>query len=67
MSEKLKPFLAGFDLVAQRLPNGKLHSYYGLQTELMDDWPKKVELAGNTYTLERVVKGDEGHESAEYA
>jgi hypothetical protein len=65
MDEQLKPFLAGFDLAGKRLPNGKLQSY-GLQEGLMDDWPEEVKLFGNTYTLEEVIKGEEGYESGVY-
>lgn len=65
MNEQLKPFLAGFDLAGQRLPNGKLQSY-GLKDGLMDDWPDEVELFGRTYTLEEVIKGKNGYESGVY-
>ena len=65
MNELLKSFLAGFDLAGKRLSNGKLQSY-GLQERLMDDWPEEIELFGNTYTLEEVIKGVEGYESGVY-
>jgi len=64
MNEQLKPFLAGFDLAGKRLPNGKLQSYVGFTN--IDDWPKEVELFGNTYTLENVIKGNDGYESGVY-
>lgn len=59
-----KHFLAGFDLAGQRQPNGKLKAYLG--DSVLDEWPDTVTLCGNTYTLEDVVKGDEGYESAVY-
>lgn len=65
MNEELKPFLAGFDLAGKRLPNGKLQCYGG-QT-VIDDWPEEVQLFGNTYTLENVIKGVNGYESGDYA
>ena len=65
MNDELKPFLAGFDLAGRRLPNGKLQSF-GLKDVLIDDWPEKVELFGNTYTLEEVIEGVEGYESGVY-
>jgi hypothetical protein len=64
MNEQFKPFLARFDLVGRRLPDGKLESF-GLKEGLIDDWPEKVELFGNTYTLEEVIKGVE-YESGVY-
>lgn len=64
MNEKLKPFLAGFGLAGQRLKNGKLQAY-GHKC-LLDDWPEEVELFGTTYTLENVIKGNDGYESGEY-
>lgn len=57
-------FLAGFDLAGKRLPNGKLKAYLGEST--MKDWPEEVELCGHTYTLENIIKGKEGYESAIY-
>jgi hypothetical protein len=65
MKEKFKPFLAGFDLAGQRLPNGKLQCY-GTRGAVIDDWPKEVRLFANTYTLEDVVKGNNGYESGVY-
>jgi hypothetical protein len=65
MDEKLKPFLAGFDLAGQRLPNGKLQCY-GNRDSVIDDWPQEVRLFDNTYTLEDVVKGVNGYESGVY-
>ena len=62
--EQLHAFLAGFDLGGKRLPNGKLHAYLGDIT--IDDWPEEVTLCGNTYTLEHVIKGNEGYEGAQY-
>lgn len=59
-----KDFLAGFDLAGQRLKNGLLKAYLGEST--MKDWPKKVEMCGHVYTLEDVVYGEDGYESAEY-
>ena len=32
----------------------------------IDDWPKEVRLFDNTYTLEDVVKGNNGYESGVY-
>ena len=66
MNEQLKPFLAGFDLAGQRLPNGKLQSF-GFREGLLDDWPEEVVLFGSTYTLEEVIKGKDGYESGVYA
>ena len=66
MNEQLKPFLAGFDLAGQRLPNGKLQSF-GFREGLLDDWPEEVVLFGSTYTLEEVIKGKNGYESGVYA
>lgn len=66
MDENLKKFLAGFDLAGKRLKNGKLQSY-GFQEGLMDDWPEEVKLFGNTYTLEEVIKGQDGYEAGVYA
>ena len=65
MNEQLKPFLAGFDLAGQRLPNGKLQSF-GFREGLLDDWPEEVVLFGSTYTLEEVIKGKDGYESGVY-
>ena len=66
MNEELKPFIAGFDLAGQRLPNGKLQCYsYGNQN-VINDWPKEVKLFGRTYTLENVIKGVDGYESGVY-
>ncbi len=65
MDEKLKPFVAGFDLAGQRLPNGKLQCY-GNRDSVIDDWPQEVRLFDNTYTLEDVVKGVNGYESGVY-
>mgnify|MGYP006288882691 CR=1 FL=1 len=65
MNEKLKPFLAGFDLVGRRLPNGRLQSYSFPKPEI-DEWPEEVEMLGNTYTLDDVTKLDDGYESASY-
>jgi hypothetical protein len=65
MNEKFKPFLAGFDLAGQRLPNGKLQCY-GTGDAVIDDWPKEVRLFDTTYTLEDVVKGNNGYESGVY-
>lgn len=67
MNENLKTFLAGFDLAGKRLPDGKLKSYWPSDETLLDDWPKEVELFGNTYTLEEVIKGENGYESGVYA
>ena len=64
MNEELKPFIAGFDLAGQRLPNGKLQCY-GDQN-VIDDWPEEVKLFGHTYTLENVIKGVDGYESGVY-
>ena len=65
MNEQLKPFLAGFDLAGQRLPNGKLQSF-GFREGLLDDWPEEVVLFDSTYTLEEVIKGKDGYESGVY-
>lgn len=65
MNEQLKSFMAGFDLAGKRLPSGKLESFLSDGT-LLDDWPQEVELFGNTYTLEEVVKGVNGYESGVY-
>lgn len=65
MDEKLKPFVAGFNLAGQRLPNGKLQCY-GNRDSVIDDWPQEVRLFDNTYTLEDVVKGVNGYESGVY-
>ena len=65
MNEQLKSFVAGFDLAGKRLPNGKLESFLS-DGALLDDWPQEVELFGNTYTLEEVVKGVNGYESGVY-
>ena len=65
MDEKFKPFVAGFDLAGQRLPNGKLQCY-GNRDAVIDDWPQEVRLFDNTYTLEDVVKGVNGYESGVY-
>ena len=65
MNEQLKPFLAGFNLAGQRLPNGKLQSF-GFREGLLDDWPEEVVLFGSTYTLEEVIKGKDGYESGVY-
>jgi hypothetical protein len=65
MDEKFKPFLAGFDLAGQRLPNGKLQCYNDGDA-VIDDWPQEVRLFDNTYTLEDVVKGVNGYESGVY-
>ncbi|WP_353479910.1 hypothetical protein [Haliscomenobacter sp.] len=65
MDEKFKPFVAGFDLAGQRLPNGKLQCY-GNRDSVIDDWPQEVRLFDNTYTLEDVVKGVNGYESGVY-
>jgi hypothetical protein len=68
MNENLKPFLAGFDLAGKRLASGKLQCYgwEGHEFSLIDDWPDEVELFGNTYTLENVIKGVNGYESGVY-
>lgn len=69
MQEQLKPFIAGFDLAGKRLPNGKLESYLCDENGkrlILDDWPQEVQLFSNTYTLEEVVKGTQGYESAVY-
>jgi hypothetical protein len=66
MTEEMKKhFLAGFDLAAQRRKDGKLYAYLG--ESVMDDWPDEVEMCGNVYTKEDVVKGNDGYESALYA
>ena len=65
MNEQLKPFLAGFNLAGQRLPNGKLQSF-GFREGLLDDWPEEVVLFGSTYTLEEVIKGKDGYEAGVY-
>lgn len=65
MDEKFKPFVAGFNLAGQRLPNGKLQCY-GNRDSVIDDWPQEVRLFDNTYTLEDVVKGVNGYESGVY-
>jgi hypothetical protein len=65
MDEKLKPFVAGFNLAGQRLPNGKLQCY-GNRDSVIDDWPQEVRLFDNNYTLEDVVKGVNGYESGVY-
>lgn len=59
-----KDFLAGFDLAGQRLKNGLLKAYLGEST--MKDWPKEVEMYSHVYTLEYVVYGEDGYESAVY-
>ena len=59
-----KHFLAGFDLAACRKDDGKLHSYLGEST--IEDFPDEIEMFGNTYTLENVIKGENGYESAQY-
>jgi hypothetical protein len=64
MNEQLKPFIAGFDLAGQRLANGRLQAYGG-KSEI-DNWPEEVELFGTTYTLEDVIKGNNGYESGVY-
>lgn len=69
MYESLKPFLAGFDLAGKRLPDGNLESYLYSpypRKVIMKDWPKKVGLFGNTYTLEEIIKGNDGYESGLY-
>jgi len=66
MNEELKPFLAGFDLAGRRLHNGKLESYYSGDGCVIDDWPHEVRLFGNAYTLEKVIKGNEGYEAGVY-
>lgn len=60
----LHRFVAGFDLAGKRLPNGKLQAY--LDDELLDDWPSEITFKGTTYTLEDVIKGNDGYESGVY-
>jgi hypothetical protein len=59
-----KHFLSGFYLAGQRQPNGTLKAYLG--DSVINNWPKEVEMAGNVYTFEYVVDGDDGYESAIY-
>lgn len=58
-------FLAGFDLAGQRKSDGKLYAY--ISKSVIDEWPNELELMGNTYTLENIIRGENGYESAQYA
>lgn len=64
MNNDATQFLAGFDLSGRRMDDGKLKSYHS--NTVIDDCPKTLELLGHTYTLEEVVKGTNGYESAIY-
>lgn len=64
MDEQLIGFFAGFDLAAQRQEDGTLKPFGGGAS--ISEFPEEVELFGNTYTLERVVKGNNGYESGIY-
>lgn len=65
MNEKLKPFLAGFELAGRRLDNGELECY-GYPRARIDNWPTEVMMYGNIYTLENVIKGVDGYECGVY-
>ena len=62
--ELTKQFLAGFSLSGTRLPDGTIKASLGEAT--IKDWPKEMELGGNTYTLETVESFANGWEQAEY-
>jgi hypothetical protein len=64
--ETLSTFLAGFDLAARRTKDGKLVDLFKGKAFPYSDWPEEIAIAGNVYTLEDVVKGDDGYESAMY-
>jgi hypothetical protein len=57
-------FLAGLSLSGQRQADGTLKSY---TTDcVLDDWPAEVAMCGNIYTLENVIKGNNGYECGDY-
>ena len=69
MNAELTPFLAGFELAGKRLPDGNLESYkFGPypRKAVMKDWPETVTLFGTSYSLEHVIKGNDGYESGVY-
>lgn len=62
-----KCFLAGFDLAGKRTSDGKLQSFLYKDTHFpFNEWPREIEMCGNTYTLESIEKGIDGYESALY-
>jgi hypothetical protein len=57
-------FLADLSLAGQRQDDGTLKSY---SSEcVLDDWPLEVAMCGHIYTLENVIKGNNGYESGVY-
>lgn len=66
MDNTLQEFIAGFELAGRRAADGKIYPF-GLATEPIDMWPETVRVFNHSYTLEQVVKGNDGYESAVYA
>lgn len=56
--------LAGFDLAGTRQSNGTIKLWGSRR--IITDWPEEIPMLGETYTLEYVTPGDDGHESAVY-
>lgn len=60
-------FLAGFDLAGKRTNDGRLQSYLDKNTYFpFNEWPTVIQMYGNEYTLEDIVYGTDGYESALY-
>ena len=55
MKPDLEDALAGFGLYGYRQPNGTIKLDTG---KFIDDWPEEIELFGNTYTKEEVIRGE---------
>ena len=66
LEEALNGFFAGFDLVGRRTLEGKILSHFSKKTFPFDEWPKEITMYGNTYTLEEIVYGINGYETAQY-
>jgi hypothetical protein len=60
------PFFAGFDLAGRRNEDGKLEAYIIAKGALLDEWPESIRMFSRTYTLDKVVKGNDGYEWGEY-
>ena len=70
MDKKLEPFIAGFNLSGYRIGNAIVATVHNINgshdTTKLKEWPEEVELAGNVYTLEDTIKGNDGFEEAIY-
>ena len=56
--------LAGFGLAGYRQTDGSIKM--SNSGRYINDWPEKITLLNDTFTLEEIIKGDDGFENAEY-